>query len=384
MVIGMAARSLNWKKRSIMYQNPSDMKEKSFQDLAEEVRELRKSNQELESLLIESKRALDAGRDMNSLYEVAQDLIELKKAQEELKKERDYLKNVLDNSADAIGIVDAKGRFRRWNKRAEELFGYHFQELKGKSAFDLYADKSELERLLAGLRKKRYVRNFEVNIRRKDGQIIPFDMSIRVLQEQGVVIGSVCVARELSQIKQVQAALKKSNEDLEKRVRERTAELSDANRKLEEANIALRVLLEQKDENKAAYEQNLVFNIQQLIQPCLEKLHGSGLDENQEFYLRLIQSQINEVISPLKRDLSDKYGLTQTEVALVELIKQGQQTKEIAEHLSLSHRTIDTHRHNIRKKLGLLNKGINLRSHLLTLDRRGESGNWEEAMRGER
>lgn len=367
-------KKLKGKSASLMSENPKHFREKSYQELAQEVHELHRKKQELELLVAESQRALEAGKDMSSLYEVAQDLIELRRAQEELKKERDYFKNVLDNSADAIGIVDGKGKFRRWNKRAEELFGYHFEELKGKSAFDLYACPDELSTLLAALRRNGYVRNIEVNIRRKDGRIIPFDMSIQVLQEQGMVIGSICVARELSQIKQVQAALQKSNEELEQRVRERTAELSDANKKLEEANIALRVLLEQKDESKAVYEQNLVFNIQQLIQPCLDKLHSSGLDENQEFSLRMIQSQINEVVSPLKRDLSDKFGLTQTEVALVELIKQGQQTKEIAEHLNLSRRTIDTHRHNIRKKLGLLNKGVNLRTHLLALDR-GEHKN---------
>ncbi len=348
------------------------MLQMTHKDLLEKVQALQKRNEELEFLLGECKRALGAGADPGSLYEVAQDLLELKKAQEELKKERDYFKNVLDNSADAIGIVDAKGKFRRWNKRAEELFGYHFEELKGKSAFDLYARQSELEQMLSRLRQQGYVRNFEVNIRRKDGQIIPFDMSIRVLREGGMIIGSVCVARELSQIKQVQAALRKSNEELEKRVKERTAELSAANTKLEEANIALRVLLEKKDESKAVHEQNLVFNIQQLIQPCLDKLHSSGLDAYQDFYMRMIQSQINEIISPLKRNLSDKYGLTQTEVELVELIKQGHQTKHIAEHLNLSRRTIDTHRHNIRKKMGLLNKGVNLRAHLLTLDRDAE------------
>ena len=348
------------------------MVQASSKELLEKIRELQERNAELEFLVRECKRALGAGAELSSLYEVAQDLVELKKAQEELKKERDYFKNVLDNSADAIGIVDARGKFRRWNKRAEELFGYHFEELKGKSAFDLYARSAELEEMLSRLRRHGYVRNFEVNIRRKDGRIIPFDMSIRVLKENGMIIGSVCVARELSQIKQVQAALRKSNEELEKRVQERTAELSKANIKLEEANIALRVLLEKKNESKEVHEQNLVFNIQQLIQPCLDKLNSSGLDAHQDFYMRMIQTQIKEIISPLKRNLSNQYGLTQTEVELVALIKQGHQTKEIAEHLNLSHRTIDTHRHNIRKKMGLLHKGVNLRAHLLMLDRRTE------------
>ena len=183
--------------------------------LWEEIKCLRERNRELENQLIECKRAMDASRDSKNLYDVAQDLIELKRAEEELKKERDYFKNVLDNSADAIGIVDSKGRFIRWNKRAEELFGYSFEELKGKSAFDLYANKQDLNDMLRELRKKGYVRDYEISIRRKDRQIIPFGMSISVLKDGEKNIGSVCVARDLSQIKQVQQDLQKSKEDAE-------------------------------------------------------------------------------------------------------------------------------------------------------------------------
>ena len=185
------------------------------EELLEEIKQLRERNRELENLLIECKRAMDASRDSKNLYDVAQDLIELKRAEEELKKERDYFKNVLDNSADAIGIVDSKGRFIRWNKRAEELFGYSFEELKGKSAFDLYANKQDLDCMLMELRQDGYVRDYEISIKRKDGHIIPFGMSISVLKEGEKNIGSVCVARDLSQIKQVQADLQKSKEEAE-------------------------------------------------------------------------------------------------------------------------------------------------------------------------
>jgi len=183
--------------------------------MIQELERLRARNQELESMLIECKRAVDANTDMKSLYEVAQDLIELKRAENALKKERDYFKNVLDNSADAIGIVDAKGRFIRWNKRAEKLFGYSFEELRGKSAFDLYADQTQLAFMLEGLRAKGYVRDTEVSIRTKYGHILPLGMSISLLREGGRTIGSVCVARDLTQIKKTQAALQQSKEEAE-------------------------------------------------------------------------------------------------------------------------------------------------------------------------
>ena len=72
------------------------------------------------------------------------DVTENRSNTEELLKTKDYLENVLKNSPDAIGIVDRQGRFIQWNRMAEELYGYSFEELQGKVAFDLYADKDEL------------------------------------------------------------------------------------------------------------------------------------------------------------------------------------------------------------------------------------------------
>jgi len=339
------------------------------EELLDRLRRARSENRELKEQLRQYGRAEKANSELKTLLEVTQDLYELKQAQDALKKERDYFKNVLDNSADAIGIVDRKGRFIRWNKRAEELFGYSFEELEGKSAFDLYADRDKLRDMLRELRTYGYVRDYEIDIRRKDGNILPFGMSISLLRDGGGArIGSVCVARDLSQIKQVQEKLYRTNERLEQLVQERTSELTRANRKLEETNTALNVLLEKKDENKRASEENLVFNAKQMVLPFLEKLCESGLDESQKVYIDIVRSNLEEIISPLLKHLSQRHGFTPTELQLVDLIKQGKETKEIAHLLGLSNRTIDTHRHNIRKKLGLLNKSVNLQAYLSSLD----------------
>ena len=60
-------------------------------------------------------------------------------------------------------------------------------------------------------------------------------------------------------------------------------------------------------------------------------------------------------------------NLTHTEVKVAEMIKEGRTNKEIADIMGLSKRTIDTHRENIRKKLGIINKKANLKTHLLSL-----------------
>jgi PAS domain S-box-containing protein len=126
-------------------------------------------------------------------------------SEEKLRETIDYLENVFDNSAEAIGIVDQEGRFIKWNKMSAELYGYAFSEMKEKSFFDLYADKYELEKMINWLRKDGFVRDYEINMKRKDGGIFPANISISRLKDKfGTNIGSVCVARNLTEKKQAE------------------------------------------------------------------------------------------------------------------------------------------------------------------------------------
>jgi len=161
---------------------------------------------------------------------LVQQIEERKKTENELKRIKEYLENVIDNSVDAIGIVDQHGRFLLWNRRAEEIYGYPFQELAGKTAFELYADPAELGRMLGKLRQDGAVREYEIAMKKSDGSIVPMDISISLLKDdQGETIGSVCVARDLSErkknemeLKRAQDELRRYSQDLERQVRDRT------------------------------------------------------------------------------------------------------------------------------------------------------------------
>ena len=122
-------------------------------------------------------------------------------AETELKRTNEYLENVFENSPDAIGIVDRHGNLIKWNKMAAELYGYTFEELRGKSSFDLYADREELDRMLTLLRIAGTVKKYEINMRRKDGSTAPSRISISLLRDDAnQVIGSVCVARDFTPV----------------------------------------------------------------------------------------------------------------------------------------------------------------------------------------
>jgi len=191
---------------------------------------LQKAHAELELLIEERTVEL-----LKANEKLTQEIQERRRAEEELKRTKEYLENVIDNSVDAIGIVDRHGRFLLWNRRAEEIYGYGFHELAGKTAFDLYADPQKLDRMLTKLRQEGVVREYEILMKKRDGSVVPMDISISLLKdENGHTIGSVCVARDLSarkkaamDLKQAQEELKRYSEDLERQVRKRTGEINN-------------------------------------------------------------------------------------------------------------------------------------------------------------
>ncbi len=107
-------------------------------------------------------------------------------------------------------------------------------------------------------------------------------------------------------------------------------------------------------------------NVRELISPYFDKINETKLDDHQKAILNILESNLDEIISPFTRKLSLKYlNLTPREIQIVNMIKIGYQSKKIAKIMKISPRTIDTHRKNIRSKIGLGKKRANLRSHLL-------------------
>ena len=162
---------------------------------------------------------------------------------------------------------------------------------------------------------------------------------------------------------------RKAGKELEHQVNEKTMELMDKTKNLEEVNTALRVLLNKRDEDKKELEKKVLLNVGEMIEPYLNKLKKTKLDDMQRTYLGIIESNLNDIISPFVCGVSiNLLNFTPTELQVANLVKQGKTTKEIASILNLSAKTIEFHRDNIRKKLGINNRKINLRTHLLSLE----------------
>lgn len=147
----------------------------------------------------------------------------------------------------------------------------------------------------------------------------------------------------------------------------RESELEAKTKDLEEINTALKVLLKKREEDKAELEKKVLFNVKELIKPYLENLNASTLNHKQKTQVEIIESNIDDIISPFMPGMPEKLlKLTSIETKVANLVKLGKTTKEIAGLFNLSSKTIDFHRNNIRKKLGIKNKQINLRTFLIS------------------
>ena len=162
---------------------------------------------------------------------------------------------------------------------------------------------------------------------------------------------------DITALKLAEEALKIQEQDLE------------AQRKnLEEANTALKVLLKQREEDRAELENKILKNFKDLISPYVAKLKGKNLKTGERTLIDIIDSNLKDIVSPLLHRLAAaKIILTPQEIQVAALVKEGKSSKEIADVLNVSTTTISFHRKNLRKKLGLENTRKNLRTHLLSM-----------------
>ncbi len=145
-------------------------------------------------------------------------------------------------------------------------------------------------------------------------------------------------------------------------------ELETRTDNLSEVNTALKVLLKKRDEDRMALEEKVLCNVKSLIRPYLIKMKRLGLDTRQKAYLEILESNLDEIVSPLSRRLSYDYlGFTPTEIKVATMVKQGRKADEIGRLLGISTRTVEGYRYSIRERLGIKGKKVNLRTYLLSI-----------------
>ena len=154
----------------------------------------------------------------------------------------------------------------------------------------------------------------------------------------------------------------------QEQLRRQEVELKAQTEKLEETNVALKILLEHRQKDIEQLENRIVGNVRELALPYLEKLKTSALNERQRTMVEIATTNLNDIITPFLNRLSSINILfTPQEREVASLVRQGKSSQEIADVLMVSVATVIFHRKKLRNKLGLSNQGGNLRAYLMSL-----------------
>lgn len=321
------------------------------------------------------------------------DITDRKKMEEELRV-KDF---AIASSVHGIGIGDLQGNITYVNNAALDMWGADScDEVIGRSSLELAESHEEALKIMHAVLENGSWEG-EVTGHKKDGTPITVFLSANIVyNDRGEPICTMDSFIDITDRKNAEKKLERVNEELEVRVAERTRELSAANERmlkeiedrkqieaslrqkeeelrqqslnLQETNTALKILLKQREQDKEDLEDKVLTNVRELILPYIEKLENTRLDKSQKICLEILNSNINEIISPYLKKLSAQFqNFTPMQIQVADLVKAGKTTKEISDVLNLSDRAIEFHRNNIRNKLGLKNKKINLRSYLLSL-----------------
>ncbi|WP_027177503.1 PAS domain-containing protein [Maridesulfovibrio bastinii] len=141
--------------------------------------------------------------------------------------------------------------------------------------------------------------------------------------------------------------------------------LKDKKEEVERMNIALRQVIKTVEEDRQEFRENLTNQVKKQMLPAINNIAKADEAEVREGYKSVIEEHLAELAG--ENSFESDAGLLRLsarEIEVCRLIQLGKGGKEVAASLNLSFETVQTHRKNIRKKLGLRGKKMSLYSYL--------------------
>lgn len=269
-----------------------------------------------------------------------------------LKRTEEKFRNLIETSSDWAWEVNKKAVYTYVSPKVRDILGYEPDEMIGRQPFDFMSatEAHRVEEQFARIVSSHEPFTLLENINRhKQGHLVILESSgVPFFDEDGgELLGYHGIDRDIT-------PRKLAEEQLQLRSKE-----------LEEANIALKVLLKQSGEAKKKIEVNVRENIRNLVLPYINDLEMKLIKKETKLNVDIIKANLDQICSSFSQTFTSKYEtFTPRELQVVDLINEGRSNKDVAELLRISKHSVEFHRANIRKKLGIKNKKINLRSYI--------------------
>jgi PAS domain S-box-containing protein len=307
---------------------------------------------------LEVSSSLISSDDGNYIQSFVRDITERLEAEKTLTESAKRYRSLVENAIEGIYVAQG-GMIKFINRAGLEMSGYSEQEIISKPFVEfIHPDDRAMmvERYLKRLEGEIFESRYAFRFISKSGDIKWFELGAALIDFEGRPATLNFIA-DITKRKESEALLKLREEE------SRTLA-----KNLEETNIALRVVLSRREEDQSILEERIQSNVNEIIIPFIRLLKSARLEKRDSHYLDLLEANIKSILSPFMRNMSNTYKrLTPKEMQIANMIREGKNSKDIAEMLYASVATINTHRNKIRKKLNLTKQRTNLRSHLLSL-----------------
>jgi DNA-binding NarL/FixJ family response regulator len=252
---------------------------------------------------------------------------------------------LLENADGAVFLTDRDRRILDANGSALKLLGPDVEEAAGRLLDEIFAEDRR-ERLAETCSKAGY-NEFEL----AGG---PVGLSSRSLD---LDIGPVYVIR-IKDLTDLRAL-----ED----------ELRSEKKRQRNMSVTLKNVIKSVDDEKKSIRDTLSRTVKIELLPTLSKMAREDRPKLRSMYKNVVTERLFDIISdPENPESAALLSLTPAEMNVCRYIQTGLCTKEIAETSNSSFETIQTHRKNIRKKLGLTGEKTALYSYLKNLKSLGE------------
>ena len=225
------------------------------------------------------------------------DITERKRTEEALRESEERYSSLFLHNPDAVYSLDLEGRFTTVNPAAELLSDYKDEELIGLSSAEIIVPDN---RKHAG----RYFRkaaggepqDYEMRITRKDGRVVDLDMIQVPIVVEGEIVGVYGIAEDITERKKTEEEIRQLNEDLERRVEERTAQLASTVEELEEAKEDA----EAANQAKSDFLANMSHEIRTPMNGVIgmtDLLLDTDLDAEQRDYTQMVRLSGNSLLT---------------------------------------------------------------------------------------
>ncbi len=280
------------------------------------------------------------------------DITSGKRKEQELLASNNLYKTIFETTGTSTYIFEDDKTISLVNSQFEKLTGYRKEDWEGKRRWDELVASQDLQRM------NRYHRE-----RWKNPSRAPRTYECHFTDAKGKV------KTVLSMVSLIPGTKKRVSSSMDiTELKEKENELMIQSRALEEMNSALKVLLKQREEDRAELTLTLMSNMKDMIFPYIDKIRKCATDKKSLLYLDLMAANLEQILSPFTRNLSSRFmHLSPKEIQIANFVKDGKSSKEIAEYFNVTTAAVDVYRYRIRKKMGLKKQKINLQSYLKSL-----------------